>query len=147
MAMPIGSMTKQFTAVAVMLLAEGGKLSVSDPITRYLPKYPTHGKTITIENLLTHTSGIPDYATTPDWPSNMGHEVSTHALLDTFSQRPLDFEPGAKYEYSNSNYILLVERACWCEHRPHNKPLVLHADNGAAMGAEIRHLVQRRAFA
>lgn len=107
MAMPIGSMTKQFTAVAVMLLAEGGKLSVSDPITRYLPKYPTNGKTITIENLLTHTSGIPDYATTPDWPSNMGHEVSTHVLLDTFSQRPLDFEPGTKYEYSNSNYILL----------------------------------------
>ncbi|WP_267875582.1 serine hydrolase domain-containing protein [Duganella radicis] len=107
MAMPIGSMTKQFTAVAVMLLAESGKLSVGDPITRYLPTYPTHGKTITIENLLTHTSGIPDYVTTPDWPSNMGHEVSTQGLLDTISQRPLDFEPGAKYDYSSSNYVLL----------------------------------------
>lgn len=114
MAMPIGSMTKQFTAVAVMLLAEGGKLSVSDPITRYLPNYPTQGKAMTIEHLLTQTSGIPDYATTPDWPSSMGHEVSPTALIDSFSRRPLDFEPGAKYEYSNSNYILLgaiIEKA------------------------------------
>lgn len=107
MAMPIGSMTKQFTAVAVMLLAESGKLSVSDPISRYLAMYPTHGKVITVENLLTQTSGIPDYVTTPDWPSNMGRETSTQALLDTFSQWPLNFEPGAKYEYSSSNYILL----------------------------------------
>lgn len=107
MAMPIGSMTKQFTAVAVMMLAESGKLSIKHPITRYIAAYPRQGGTITVEHLLTQTSGIPDYITATDWPSKMEREVSTRTLVGSFSQRPLNFAPGAKYEYSSSNYILL----------------------------------------
>jgi CubicO group peptidase (beta-lactamase class C family) len=106
-AMPIGSMTKQFTAVAVMMLAESGKLAVGDAITRYLPDYPTQGKSITIEHLLTHSSGIPDYTAATDWRSKMAQDLSTGALIDSFKQLPLAFEPGTRYAYSNSNYILL----------------------------------------
>ena len=107
MAMPIGSMTKQFTAAAVMMLVESGKLSVSAPITRYLPDYPTQGKTITIEHLLTNSSGIPDYVSNPDWNAKKAREVSTRALIDSFSRLPIAFEPGARYAYSSSNFVLL----------------------------------------
>jgi CubicO group peptidase (beta-lactamase class C family) len=103
----IGSMTKQFTATAVMLLAQRGKLAVNDSLTRYLPDYPVRGRTITIEHLLTHSSGIPDYATTPDWPAHLADTLTPDALIASFQDRPLDFEPGARYAYSNSNYVLL----------------------------------------
>jgi CubicO group peptidase (beta-lactamase class C family) len=90
-----------------MLLVESGKLSVSDPITRYLPDYPKRGKPITIEHLLTNTSGIPDYATASEWRLTRAQDISTRALIDTFSRKPLDFEPGARFAYSSSNFILL----------------------------------------
>ena len=64
----LGSVTKQFTAVSVLMLEEQGKLSVRDPITKFLPDYPTHGHTITIEHLLTHTSGIRSMTSLPGWP-------------------------------------------------------------------------------
>jgi CubicO group peptidase (beta-lactamase class C family) len=67
----IGSMTKQFTAVAVLMLVEEGKVAVSDPITKFLPDYPTAGKTITVEHLLTHTSGIKSYTDMPDFLANI----------------------------------------------------------------------------
>ncbi|PYQ58985.1 MAG: serine hydrolase, partial [Acidobacteria bacterium] len=67
MVFEIASLTKQFTAAAVLLLQERGKLAVSDDITKYLPDYPTHGRTITIENLLSHTSGIPEVTSLPEW--------------------------------------------------------------------------------
>ena len=110
----IASLTKQFTAAAVLLLQERGKLSVSDDITKYLPDYPTHGKTITIENLLGHTSGIPEVTALPEWWPRHREDLTPQQLIALFKDRPLDFNPGEKQAYSNSGYILLgaiVEKA------------------------------------
>jgi len=102
----IASLTKQFTAAAIMMLAEQGKLAVSDEITKFIPTYPTRGKKITIENLLTHTSGIKDYIETL-WPQRMREDLTVEQLINVFKDVPLNFEPGARLAYSNANYVLL----------------------------------------
>lgn len=104
----IGSMTKQFTAVAVLQLVERGKLSLQDEITKYLPDYPTAGQKITVEQLLTHTAGIP--ASAPEAMTRLQGEkrlVTLQEIIATFKSRPLDFTPGAKWSYSNNGYMLL----------------------------------------
>jgi CubicO group peptidase (beta-lactamase class C family) len=104
----IASITKQFTAVAVLQLAEQGKLSLQDEITKYLPDYPAGGQKITVENLLTHTAGIPGSA--PEaMLSLQGRKdlVALREIIATFKQRPLDFAPGTKWGYSNNGYMLL----------------------------------------
>src|SRR5215208_7548299 len=104
----IGSITKQFTAVAVLQLAEQGKLSVRDEITKYLPDYPVNGQRITVENLLSHTAGIPGFA--PEaMLSLQGRKdlVSLQEIIATFKNRPLDFAPGTRWGYSNNGYMLL----------------------------------------
>mgnify|MGYP001613008947 FL=1 len=103
----LGSVTKQFTAVAVLMLAEEGKLALDDPITKFLPGYPTHGQTITIEHLLTHTSGIKSYTELPEWLKLWRQDLSLGELIALFKDQPPDFAPGAKWSYSNSGYILL----------------------------------------
>jgi CubicO group peptidase (beta-lactamase class C family) len=104
----IGSISKQFTAAAIMLLQEQGKLSVDDEITKYLPDYPTHGHTITIEHLLTHTSGIFDYITIPGYMSErIRFDVSTEELIELFSSVAMNFAPGEHCRYSSSGYVLL----------------------------------------
>jgi len=103
----LGSITKQFTAVAIMILADEGKLAVSDPITRFLPDYPTQGKLITVEHLLTHTSGIVSYTGKSDFASRMQHELSVAQMIDYFKNDPLEFTPGTKHAYNNSGYFLL----------------------------------------
>jgi D-alanyl-D-alanine carboxypeptidase len=107
MALRIGSVTKQFTAAAILMLAEEGKLALSDDITKYLPDYPTGGKKVTIEHLLTHTSGITNYTSKPDFRGKMGQEHSLAQLIDSFKNDAFDFEPGTQWRYSNSGYILL----------------------------------------
>ncbi len=102
--MRAGSMTKQFTAAAILLLADEGKLSLSDPVTRFLPAYPMHGKQITIEHLLTHTSGIVSYT---DKGALSNREKSTQQMIEMFKDDPLQFEPGTRYAYGNSGYFLL----------------------------------------
>lgn len=104
----VGSLTKQFTAVAVLQLAEQGKLSLGDEITKYLPDYPTGGQKITVENLLTHTAGIPGSA--PEAITSLqGRKdlVGLQEIIATFKNRPLDFTPGTRWSYSNNGYILL----------------------------------------
>ncbi len=103
----IGSVTKQFTSAAIMMLAEEGKLAVTDPITKFLPDYPTQGKTITVEHLLTHTSGIQSYTDMPKWRSMFRQDMSLTELIDLFKNEPMQFEPGARWRYNNSGYILL----------------------------------------
>lgn len=103
----LASITKQFTAVAIMMLAEQGKLSVDDEITKFFPDYPTSGHTITVHHLLTHTSGIFSYTSAPDFPVKMAQDVTPQQLYDEFSRIPFDFKPGDKYLYNNSAYILL----------------------------------------
>jgi len=105
----IGSITKQFTAAGILVLADQGKLSVTDSISEYLPDFPTHGHTITIENLLTHTSGVFDYTNIPGYfnGGEIRRDVSTEELIEVFADLPMDFAPGEEIRYSNSGYVLL----------------------------------------
>jgi len=103
----IGSMTKQFTAVSILLLAEQNKLNLSDDIRIHLPQYPMHERVITIENLLTHTSGIIDLFQIPEFGERLKDDVTTGQLIDYFKDKPLQFHPGEDYQYSNSGYALL----------------------------------------
>ena len=105
MAYPVGSISKQFTATAVLLLQQDGKLSLNDPVAKYFPEL-TRAQDITLRNLLTHTSGYQDYApqdyTIPAW------RVPGDALktVHEFAGKPLDFEPGTQWQYSNTNFVL-----------------------------------------
>jgi CubicO group peptidase (beta-lactamase class C family) len=107
MALRLGSITKQFTAAGILMLAEEGKLSVDDDITKYLPGYPTQGRKITIEHLLTHTSGIVSYTSKPGYMLHMAEDLGVAQLIDSIKNDPLQFEPGSRYRYNNSGYLLL----------------------------------------
>jgi CubicO group peptidase (beta-lactamase class C family) len=103
----IGSVTKQFTAASILLLAERGKLSIDDDVNRYLPEYPTHGQHITIRHLLTHTSGIKGYTELPEFGDLMRLTKPKDTLVALFGDKPLDFPPGQALVYNNSAYFLL----------------------------------------
>ena len=104
----IGSLSKPFTATAVLLLRAEGKLRLDDPITAHLPDYDTHGQTITIAHLLTHTSGIPNFITLPSfWESDVARDHSHAEIRARFEGLPLQFAPGERYSYNNSAYCLL----------------------------------------
>ena len=104
----IGSITKQFTACAILKLAEEGKLDLQDDITKYIEDYPTHGYTITIEHLLTHTSGIKSYTGMAEWTSEVRKKDFTPTeLIDFFKNQPMDFAPGEEFRYNNSAYFIL----------------------------------------
>jgi D-alanyl-D-alanine carboxypeptidase len=106
-ALRLGSITKQFTSTAILMLAEEGKLAVSDDITKHLPDYPTKGKKITIEHLLTHTSGIVSYTSKPGFSGTLEKDFTVAQMIDGFKNDPLEFEPGTRYAYNNSGYFLL----------------------------------------
>jgi len=109
----IGSISKQFTAASILILQEQGKLSLDDKVAKFLPNL-TRANEVTIRQLLSHTSGYQDY-----WPQDyvmpmMLQPVTTQKILDTWARKPLDFDPGAKWQYSNTNYViagLIVEKA------------------------------------
>lgn len=105
----LGSITKQFTAMLIMQLVEQGKLKLTGKVSDYLPDYPkTTGDKITIHHLLTHTSGIPNYTNVPRFFETLARNpYSPQAFTKEFSDLPLDFEPGLKFNYSNSGYFLL----------------------------------------
>ncbi len=103
----IGSITKQFTAIAILQLMEQGKLNLRDEITRFIPDYPVQGETITIENLLTHTSGIRDFTSIKDTVQRSKRDFTPAQMISYFQNQPMRFKPGTRYEYSNSNYFLL----------------------------------------
>lgn len=110
----IASLTKQFTAMAIMQLRDRGRLNVDDPICTYLANCPPAWKPITIRHLLTHTSGIRNVSSLTEWDDDLSLKHYTRAgFVDLFRALPLRFPPGDKYEYSNSGYFLLgliVER-------------------------------------
>lgn len=103
----IGSITKQFTAVAILQLAEKGKLTLQDDIKKFIPDYPTHGHTITVEHLLTHTSGIKSYTGMAGFEDMMRKDMKPLEIIDVFKNQPMEFAPGTQYNYNNSGYILL----------------------------------------
>jgi CubicO group peptidase (beta-lactamase class C family) len=108
MVFEIGSITKQFTAACIMMLAEEGKLSVDDPITRHLPDYPAYGDGITIEHLLTHTSGIFSYTNIDEYMAEeIRKDISVAELIDVFEDLSVEFAPGERFKYNNSGYVLL----------------------------------------
>jgi D-alanyl-D-alanine carboxypeptidase len=101
----IGSISKQFTAAAILLLQEQGKLSVDDAVGKYVPGL-TRGNEVTIRQILSHTSGYQDY-----WPEDyvmtpMLHAETAQEIMDTWAKKPLDFEPGTQWQYSNTNYVI-----------------------------------------
>lgn len=104
----IGSVTKQFTAAAIMRLVEQGKLTLDDDMTTYLPDYPTQGHTVTIRHLLTHTSGIKSYTSVEDfWKFGQARELTHDELLAYVKDVEFDFAPGEKFLYNNTGYYLL----------------------------------------
>ena len=103
----LGSITKQFTAAAILLLEERGKLKVDDRVKLYLPDSPMAWDRINIFNLLTHTAGIPNFTASPDYNTIKLSARSADAAVAAFRDRPLDFGPGEKMSYSNSGYLVL----------------------------------------
>ncbi len=103
----IGSMTKQFTAMAILMLIERGELNLDDEITRFIPDYPTNGNKITIHHLLTHTSGIKNYTSIKELIAISKQDLTPKELIDFFKNEPVDFSPGEKFSYNNSGYVLL----------------------------------------
>ena len=102
----IGSVTKQFTAAAILKLQEDGKLSVKDTLDKFIPDYP-RGDEVTIHHLLTHTSGIRSYTSKPDFMEKVTKPIEPAELMASFKQDDFDFDPGQKWSYSNSGYFLL----------------------------------------
>ncbi len=110
----IGSITKQFTAVSILMLEEEGKLSLEDPITKFIENYPMHGHTITIHHLLVHTSGIKSYTSLESWRKLWRKDMNPMEMIDLFKNEPMDFAPGEKWSYNNSAYFMLgyiIEKA------------------------------------
>ena len=103
----VASIGKQFTAVAILQLMEQGKLNLQDEITKFIPDYPTQGNKITIEHLLTHTSGIHNFSGMEDPEKKLALDCTPNEVIDFFKNLPMLFAPGTKWEYSNSSYFLL----------------------------------------
>ena len=108
----IGSISKQFTAAAILILQEQGKLKLDDPVGKYVPGL-TRGDEVTIRQILSHTAGYQDY-----WPEDylmkpMEQPTTAQEILDRWARKPLDFEPGTQWQYSNTNFViagLIVEK-------------------------------------
>lgn len=104
----IASVTKQFTSAAIMQLVEQGKLSLDDTLEKLVPEFPTPGHTVTLRQLLNHTSGIPSYTDIgEEWLSKLPNELTDAELLALVRDKPFDFEPGTKRYYNNTAYYLL----------------------------------------
>ncbi len=125
----IGSITKVFTAAAVLVLVEDGKVELDAPISKYLPDYPEHGASIKVRQLLNHTSGVVDFTRLPDYRKDRPLDVTQEEVLDRFQNLPLDFPPGTKHRYCNSGYVLLA--------------LIIEK----ASGESYREFVEQRLFA
>ncbi|MCJ7743111.1 MAG: beta-lactamase family protein [Dehalococcoidales bacterium] len=144
----LASITKQFTAMAILILEAEGKLNVKEPISNYIVDCPSTWEAITIDHLLTHTSGIPDFTGFRDYRSTQAIPSSPEQTIARFKDLPLDFQPGEKWSYSNSGYVVLgyiIERASGQSYEEFLKqsifiPLNLrdtgydHNSNGLAVG-------------
>ena len=109
----IGSISKQFTAAAILLLQQEGKLSLDDHVARFVPGL-TRGNEVTIRELLSHTSGYQDFWPQDYVPPSMEQPITAQGILDRWARRPLDFAPGTRWQYSNTNFViagLIVEQA------------------------------------
>jgi D-alanyl-D-alanine carboxypeptidase len=103
----IGSITKQFTSAAIMRLIERGKLSLDDPMSKYLPDVPLHDHTVTIRQLLNHTSGIHSYTSEPDWQKTWVQDLTPRQIVAFVDKDTFDFAPSTGWRYNNTGYVLL----------------------------------------
>ncbi len=155
----IGSVTKQFTAAAIMMLVEEKKLRLQDSLVSLLPGYPLSARDVTVEHLLTHTSGIKNYTDLPLWRTRMRLDVSVRDLIDSFQELPMDFSPGTKRRYNNSGYVLLgsiIERLSGMSYGEFVKSRILkplgmthsaYGDNRAVIPRRVRgYEVDRGSF-
>lgn len=113
----LASLTKQFTAMAILILQKQGALKVQDRICLHLADCPARWQAITIHQLLTHTAGVSDFPRLPGYRATMGLPSSPAEMIARFRDKPLEFPPGEKFRYSNSGYILLgaiIEQASGC---------------------------------
>jgi len=130
----IGSISKQFTAAALLLLAEQGKLSLDDPVSRFVPNL-TRANEVTIRQVLSHTAGYQDYWPQDYVPPFMLQPVTAEKILDRWARKPLDYEPGTEYQYSNTGFVIageIVEKASGMAlikflYRHIFSPLAMHA--------------------
>jgi CubicO group peptidase (beta-lactamase class C family) len=103
----LGSITKQFTAMAILILQEQGKLKLDDPVGKYIDDSPKAWEGVTVHHLLTHTSGVPSYTDDLLYGLKMMMPETVTSMIKRFRDKPLDFKPGEKFHYSNSGYFLL----------------------------------------
>lgn len=140
----IGSLTKAFTAMSILILQEQGKLNIHDTIDSVLHNYP-NGNLITIYHLLTHTSGIPNFTSSSDyWNKTMRLPADLWMVIDAFKHQPLEFQPGEKMEYSNSGYLVLtaiIEKVAGVSYEQYLKENILNKlemfNTGVDDGREI----------
>ena len=128
----IGSVTKQFTAATILLLVEDGVLSVDDPVSKYLPGWP-RGEELTIHHLLTHTGGVFNYTNDPEFMKQAAEPRTTEQMLTLFRDKPLDFDPGEKFSYSNSGYVMLGAIIEAATGKPYGEVLATRLFNPAGM--------------
>jgi CubicO group peptidase (beta-lactamase class C family) len=141
----LGSITKQFTAAAILQLAEQGKLSLDDPISKYYAAAPPAWAPITLKHLLTHTSGIPSYTALPTWFAQLSRdEKSPEQIIELTRDKPLEFKPGEKFAYNNTGYVLLgyvIEKVSGQAYRNYLKANIFEPlgmkDSGYDISAEI----------
>ncbi|HEX2311101.1 MAG TPA: serine hydrolase [Vicinamibacterales bacterium] len=103
----VGSLTKQFTAAAILQLVDQGKLALDDPVTKYVDGYDAGGHRVTIDQLLTHTSGVPNYTDMDEWFPHLREELTPWQILDIVKTKPFSFDSGTRFKYSNTGYLLL----------------------------------------
>lgn len=104
----LASITKTFTAAAIVMLQERGKLNVQDSVCKYVAECPAAWQPVTIHHLLTMSSGVPNFTDFPDWLQTRAVASNFAETIARFKDKPLDFQPGEKYNYSNSGYVLLA---------------------------------------
>lgn len=124
----IGSITKSFTAAAILQLVEQERLRLSNTLGEVLPEYPEPGRAITIRQLLNHTSGIPSFTSFPDYATKKREDLDREEMLEWFATKPLEFEPGTEFRYSNSGYYVLglvIERVSGQSYEDYLKDHVL----------------------
>jgi D-alanyl-D-alanine carboxypeptidase len=146
----IGSVTKQFTSVAIMQLVDQGKLSLDDDVTKYVPNAPTHGRRVLVRHLLNHSSGIPSYTDVgPEFGRVMRLDLAKDSLIASVKDDSLQFEPGSHFYYNNTGYFLLgmiIERVTG---KPYGEYLhdVLFAPNGlnSTVYCSVTPLIKHRA--
>lgn len=140
----LGSITKQFTAAAVLKLEDQGKLAVTDPLSKFLDELPEPWRPITIHQLLSHTSGIPNVTELPGYRASMRQRSSPMESAKRVADKPLDFDPGAKFKYSNTGYILLgavIEKASGMTYAEYLKKNILDPAGMADTGYDDPALI------